>query len=125
MSTERDQRTTLQRALNRWNFPPDVVGYQIGDVDGFALLASKIEEFVVEQIKRIGSDAALCDETFRQVQDQVAAERRALKAETKRVERELATLRAGGRRLTSTMTMATGAAADPAPGPWACSGARA
>ncbi len=37
---------SLQRALNRWTYPPDVVGVQIGDVDGFALLQSKIEEFV-------------------------------------------------------------------------------
>lgn len=45
-SIESRESTTLQRALNRWIFPPDVVGYQIGDVDGFAILASKIEEFV-------------------------------------------------------------------------------
>lgn len=45
-SIQSRESTTLQRSLNRWVFPPDVVGYQIGDVDGFALLASKIEEFV-------------------------------------------------------------------------------
>lgn len=46
-SIQSRESTSLQRALNRWVYPPDVVGYQIGDVDGFALLASKIEEFVV------------------------------------------------------------------------------
>jgi site-specific DNA recombinase len=74
--------------------------------------AQKIEAFVVEQIKRIGSDPALCDETFRQVQAQVAADRRGLKAEAKRVERELATIRGDLDRLTTAVTRATGAAAD-------------
>jgi len=74
--------------------------------------AAKIEAFVVEQIKKIGSDPALCDETFRQVQAQVAAERRGLKAEAKRVDRELAVVRADVGRLTSTVTMANGPAAD-------------
>lgn len=45
-SMQSRESKSLQRALNRWTFPPDVVGVQIGDVDGFALLASKIEEFV-------------------------------------------------------------------------------
>lgn len=45
-SIQARESTTLQRALNRWVFPPDVAGFQVGDVDGFALLASKIEEFV-------------------------------------------------------------------------------
>ena len=74
--------------------------------------AIKIEQFVVEQIKKIGSDHALCDETFRQVQAQVAAELRGLKAEAKRVDREIATVRGEVGRLTSTVTTATGAAAD-------------
>jgi site-specific DNA recombinase len=74
--------------------------------------AAKIEEFVVEQIKRIGADPALCDETFRQVEAQVAAERRGLKAEGKRIDRELATVRAEVGTLTGTLGRATGAAAD-------------
>jgi site-specific DNA recombinase len=74
--------------------------------------AIKIEEVVVDQIKRIGSDPALCEETFRQVQAQVAAERRALKAEAKRGDRDLASTRGDVGRLTSTVTMASGAAAD-------------
>jgi site-specific DNA recombinase len=74
--------------------------------------AIKIENIVVEQIKRIGSDPALCDETFRQVQAQVAATRRGLKAEAKRIERELISTRAEVGRLTGTVTMASGPAAD-------------
>jgi len=74
--------------------------------------AVKIENFVVEQLRRIGSDPALCEETFRQVQAQVAAERRALIAEARRLDRELGTTRVEVGRLTSTVTMASGAAAD-------------
>jgi site-specific DNA recombinase len=74
--------------------------------------ATKIEAFVVDQIKRIGADPALCDETFRQVQAQVAAERRTLKAEAKRIEREHMTGSHELDRLTSSVTRATAAAAD-------------
>jgi site-specific DNA recombinase len=74
--------------------------------------AVKIEAFVVEQIKKIGSDPALRDETFRQVQAQIATERRGLKAETKRIARELAILRAELGQLTTAVTRATGPAAD-------------
>ena len=74
--------------------------------------AVKIEEFVVEQIRKIGSDPALCAETFRQVHAQVAAEGRGLKAEAKRIDRELATVRAEVGRLTTAVTRANGAAAD-------------
>ena len=74
--------------------------------------AAKIEAFVVEQIQRIGSDPALCDETFRQVQTQVASERRGLKAEAKRIDRELAAGRGELDRVTATATRATGVAAD-------------
>jgi hypothetical protein len=74
--------------------------------------AIKIEEIIVEQIKRIGSDPALCDETFRQIQAQVAAEQRSLKAEAKRLDRDLASTRAEVGRLTKTVTVASGVAAD-------------
>ena len=74
--------------------------------------AIKIEEFVVEQIKRIGAEPALCEETFRQVQTQVASQRRALTTEAKRVDRELASVRAELDRLTTSVARATGAAAD-------------
>ena len=74
--------------------------------------ANEIETFVVDQIKKIGSHPALCDETFRQVQAQVATERRGLKAEGKRIDRELATVRGELDRLTTAVARATGAAAD-------------
>ena len=74
--------------------------------------AMKIEEFVVEQTKRIGADPALCEETFRQVQAHVANERRGLKAEAKRLEREVAAARGELGRLTTGVTRASGAAAD-------------
>jgi hypothetical protein len=74
--------------------------------------AIQIEAFVVDQIKKIGADPALCDETFRQVQAQVAAERCGPKAEAKRVEREITTARSDVGRLTGTLTMANGPAAD-------------
>jgi len=83
-----------------------------GSCPAGSIPANKIEDIVFEQIKRIGSEPALCEETFRQVQAQLAAERRGLKAEAKRIERELASTRAEVGRLTSTVTMATGAAAD-------------
>jgi site-specific DNA recombinase len=74
--------------------------------------AIEIEAFIVEQIKKIGSDPVMCDETFRQVQAQVAADRRSLKAEAKRLDRELAAVRGELDRVSITLTRATGAAAD-------------
>jgi len=74
--------------------------------------AIKIEEFVVEQIQKIGADPALCDETFRHVQAQVEKERRGLNAEAKRIGRELAVVRSELDRVTIAVGRATGAAAD-------------
>jgi site-specific DNA recombinase len=71
-----------------------------------------IEAFVVDQIKRIGADPALCGETFRQVQARVATERRGLKAEANRVGREIPAVRLEVDRLTTTITRAVGAATD-------------
>lgn len=36
----------FDRALNRWTYPPDVVGFAVGDAEGFKLLAGKIEEML-------------------------------------------------------------------------------
>jgi site-specific DNA recombinase len=74
--------------------------------------AIEIEAFVVEQIRRIGADAALCDETLRQVQAQVATEQQRLKVEAKRVDREVAALRKEVDGLTTAVARATGSAAD-------------
>jgi site-specific DNA recombinase len=74
--------------------------------------AAKIEAFVVEQIQKIGSNPALCDETFRHVQAQVAAESRGLNAEAKRIDREIGTVRGELDRLTNAVARASGTAAD-------------
>ncbi len=74
--------------------------------------AAKLEEFVVEQIQRIGADPALCNETFRQVQTHVASEKRGLKMEGKRVDRDLTAARGELDRLTTAVAKADGPAAD-------------
>lgn len=74
--------------------------------------AQKIEDVIVEQIRRIGADPALCTETFRQVEAQLVAERRTVKAELKRIEREQATASQEVSRLADAMSRATGAAAN-------------
>jgi site-specific DNA recombinase len=74
--------------------------------------ALKIEALVVDQIRRIGTDPVLRDETFRQVQAQIAAEARGRRAESKRIDRDLAAVRAEVGGLTITVTRASGAAAD-------------
>jgi site-specific DNA recombinase len=74
--------------------------------------ASKVEEFVVEQIRAIGSDPRLQRETFRQACAQVAAQRRALKAEEKRLRDEVPKVRAEVDRLVNAMAAANGQAAD-------------
>ena len=74
--------------------------------------AGKVEQFIVDQIRRIGADAELQDETFRQAVGQVKAHRRDLKAEKKRVERDLVTIRADVERFVDAVSRVTGPAAD-------------
>jgi site-specific DNA recombinase len=83
-----------------------------GSCPAGSIPANKIESIVIEQIKRIGSDKTLCEETFRQVQAQVATERRGLKAEAKRIDRERTTASHEVSRLADAVARATGAAAD-------------
>lgn len=45
-SMQAGESKLFDRALNRWTFPDDVVGYGIADAEGFKILASKIEEFL-------------------------------------------------------------------------------
>ena len=45
-SMQAGESKQFDRALNRWTYPADVVGYGIADTEGFKLLASKIEEFL-------------------------------------------------------------------------------
>jgi site-specific DNA recombinase len=77
-----------------------------------SVAASRIEEFVLAQIRRVGADLALRDEVFRQVQQQVAAERRGIRAEAKRADRDAAQIRAEVGRLARAL-----ATADPIAAP--------
>ncbi len=45
-SMEAREGKEFDRALNRWTYPPDVVGFAIGDAEGFKLLSGKIEEML-------------------------------------------------------------------------------
>ena len=49
----------------------------------------EVERFVVEQIKRIGRDPSLVAETTRQAQKDIEERHYAIKAERRRLEREL------------------------------------
>lgn len=40
------ESSAMSRAMARWTYPDHVVGYAVGDAEGFGLLATKIEEFV-------------------------------------------------------------------------------
>jgi site-specific DNA recombinase len=74
--------------------------------------AGRVEQFVVDQIQRIGADPQLQDETFRQAVAQVKAQRRGLKAEKRRIERDLVTVRADVQRLVETVSRVSGQAAE-------------
>jgi site-specific DNA recombinase len=74
--------------------------------------ADSVEQFVADQVRRIGADPQLQEETFRQAVAQVKAQRRGLKAEKKRAERDLATVRADVQRLVDTVSRVKGPAAD-------------
>ena len=76
------------------------------------LPAEQVERFVVDQIRRIGADLALQRATFEQALAQVAAERRGLKAEAKRLERDLDAARGDVERLVGTLSRTTGSADD-------------
>jgi site-specific DNA recombinase len=74
--------------------------------------ASKVENFVVDRIKCIGTDPVLRQETFRQALAQLKAERRGLAAEAKRLEREIPKVRREVETLVRTLTDANGATRD-------------
>jgi len=74
--------------------------------------ADKVEAFVVGEIKRIGADPALQQAVFEQALAQVKAQRRGIKAEAKRLERELVTAHADVERLVGAVSRVTGPAAD-------------
>ena len=74
--------------------------------------ADQIEQFVVDQVRRIGTDAELRDETFRQAIAQLKAKRRDLRAEKKWLARDLAGARDDVERLVDTVSRINGPAAD-------------
>ena len=74
--------------------------------------AERIEQFVVDQIKRIGADPELQAETFRQAVAQLAAQRRGVKAEVKRLERELRDAQLEVDRLVAAVANAQGSAQE-------------
>jgi site-specific DNA recombinase len=74
--------------------------------------ADQVEQFVVDEIRHIGADAALQDETFRQAVAQVKAQRRGLKLEQKNVRKELVKVKADVQRLVEAVSRVTGSAAD-------------
>ena len=77
-----------------------------------SISAGKVEAFVVDQIRRIGADPKLQDETFHAAVGQVKAQRRGLRAERKRLERDLTTSRADVERLVGAVSRTMGPAAD-------------
>jgi len=74
--------------------------------------ADRVERFVVDQIRRIGADPELQQVTFEQAVAQVKAQRRGLRAESKRLQRDLAAAHADVERLVGTVSRMTGPAAD-------------
>src|SRR2546428_3217215 len=74
--------------------------------------AAEVEEFVIGQIRAIGKDPALCRETFRQALAQVAAQRRGLKAEAKRVAGEIGRAREEVDRLVGAVSEASNGARE-------------
>ncbi len=45
-SMQAKESKEFDRALNRWTYPPDVVGFGVGDAEGFKLFAGKVEEMM-------------------------------------------------------------------------------
>ena len=77
-----------------------------------SISADKVEAFIVDQIRRIGTDRDLQEQTFRAAVGQVKAQRRGLRAERKRLEKDLTTNRADVERLVGAVSRTTGPAAD-------------
>jgi site-specific DNA recombinase len=73
--------------------------------------AAKIEDVVVAQVARIGADPELRRQTFQSALAQVAADRRGLKAEARRLERDLAAARTELDGLVRALATAEGSAA--------------
>ena len=74
--------------------------------------ADSVEAFVVNEIRRIGADPELQRETFRQAVQQLAAQRRGLAVERKRLQRDVVAAQVDVERLVATLSRTTGPAAD-------------
>ena len=74
--------------------------------------AVKAEQFIVGQIKRIGADQELQAETLKAAVGQLAAQRRGVKAEIKRLERELRDAQQDVDRLVTAVAAANGSAQE-------------
>lgn len=104
--------TTKGGKLFRYYRCGSVVRKGAGACSTKPVAAEAIESFVVSEIKRIGADPVLQAETFRQAMAQVAAERRGVKAEAKRIEKEIAAARHDVERLVATLSRTTGPVGD-------------
>ena len=71
--------------------------------------ATKIESVVVDHLRRVGADPELRAQTFQSALAQLAAERRGLKAEAKRLDRDLAAAKAELGRLVRALSARSGA----------------
>ena len=74
--------------------------------------ADRIEQFLIDQLRQIGTDSALQAATFDAAVAQVKAERRGLRAEQKRLERDRDGLATDMERLVATLSRTEGPAAD-------------
>ena len=74
--------------------------------------ASKVEDLIVDQVRRIGADPQLQDETFRAAVAQVKDKRRGLKRERKMLKRDLANCSNDVGRLVDGVTRTSGPAAE-------------
>jgi len=70
--------------------------------------SSQCLSFLLDQVRRVGSDPALQAETFRQVLAEVAAKRRGVKAEAKRLTKQIASAEKTVAKLVHTLADATG-----------------
>jgi len=74
--------------------------------------AANVEDCVIGQIRAIGNDPNLCRETFRQALAQVAAQRRGLKAEARRIAGEIGKAREDVDRLVGAVSEASNGARE-------------
>ena len=74
--------------------------------------AETVESFVVEQVRRIGTDPALREATFRQALAQIKAQQRGLRLEAKTIKKDLARAKDNVERLAQTLSRLDGSASE-------------